>query len=282
MTHNQKIAPKTGSNEDRVLDLNCYASALLEAGDYHSAQNALTEALRVLKSVLATSGGGHCQSLSTGPRIACAFATQISATTARPLSPEGSCMVKDREKSVNFLDGSFICRQSVKLYIPQESQQPRRAEKGLETLEFPEGCTLSYAIVYNLALCKHLIGIECAARDSFSCDDDSHETRTNWEQACQLYKHAHQLLTGSGNGIHQDHGHISYLMILNNVGWIQERLGNVSQATRSFNLLFGAIIYYNTTRRIPEDHEQLRAVISGFLSNILPSRPGTYNNAPAA
>ena len=96
MTHNQKTAPKAGSMEDRVLDLNGYATALLAAGDYHSAQNALTEALRVLKSVLACSGGGHCQSSSTGPRIACAFATQISAITACPLLPEGSCMVKDR------------------------------------------------------------------------------------------------------------------------------------------------------------------------------------------
>ena len=277
MIHQRKSPPGSCSTEDLILELNGSATALLATGDYLRAKSILTDALRLLKFVLASSSaGGPClRSSSIDPRITCVFATQ-SYTRRDCTELMMDCESSDDEDDLKNDAGSFICQQYIELHVPHDCKQGC-IEQESEILEFSEGCTLSYAIVYNLALCQHLIGIECAGRH-----EASHVARSSWEQALQLYKHALQLLTGNENCVDQDHAHVSYLVILNNMGSIQECLGNGSQATYSFNLLFGAIIYYNTTGRIPEDHTQLRAVMKGFLSNILPSRSGTYNNAPAA
>lgn len=215
----------------------------MAAGDPHGATTLLREALGILKTAVSTTlleGRRNDQSSSssttdvhdtTTPRVLYAFP---SPRTCLSLHASGS-MTMDQEGQ----QGPFICRQfiEVSIFHPGHKDVPGQ-EGSLLSLE------ATGAVVYNLALCQHLIGIErssfASQTQAYSQEADIHrvkcEAMSSLEQASKLYTYALRLL--SHRGAYHGNARLPYLVILNNLGSLQVSLGNHTQARNSFDHLF--------------------------------------------
>jgi hypothetical protein len=304
-------------DEEQILALNNHANNLMSTGDFQGARDALTTALRILKTAISSNKKNNScniipvDELPAPPRFACAFARPTLRTWCSNNRYPSDGFFSDESTSTMIVDencdaGPFVYKQSMVIFVrsvgicQKSGEKQQQRSSSLSKLSEEDWCLVSYVIIYNLALCTHLIGIreECSASwDSSSapCPDYAEAPRSmkRWEQDSQiLYHHALQLLLSGNSVLHQeDHVALSYMAILNNMGSVQDRQGNHSQARSAFDLLFQAIICFNNRSTTfsgivvgdQQEHLMRGAATNGFLTNIFSfCWPSKHNNAPAA
>lgn len=280
---------------EQVLTLNNHATSLMASGCLREANESLKAALRSLKTAVSSYGlndGAAEQELDSSSfsqcdgtvKVACSFVEQRCSMPSHDYSSSSQEMMDcDQYEGTSMNHDPYIYTRP--MHICCVSSQDGACDHSLGPSEIG---VLSYAIVYNLALCHHLWGLQSSSAACYTQHKEQSEAqRSCWRQASQLYTHALRLL--SRHRVHHTrHGILHYLAILNNLGVIQARLGNDSQARSSYERLYQAILCFKSSTPAAslasssEEQGLIQSAMPGFFSNILSSWPGMHNCAPAA
>jgi hypothetical protein len=280
----QRINPEVCSSQDKVynelLSLNNRASSQLMAGDIQGASTSFSGALRALKQSMSTQAASAPPSKRARtspkmlPRIACVFGNQADPSASVPEN------------------GQFVYGQPIHLVHSLGCDQTQLVPEH-QIVE-----TISYTIIYNLALCRHLYALTLLTRTSTSDSmenkqeqqDEQLKVRLNLLQAASMYAHAQALLSQQTH--RREHGALHGLTILNNLGHVFARLGDATKSKTYFETLFNAIICIKTSGTailesscLPRDNgaqERAETVMAGFLSSILSYWLTSSSNASAA
>jgi hypothetical protein len=158
-----------------------------------------------------------------------------------------------------YLDKCFLYKHPVQVFTNSDDTSDELVE-----------VVLSYAIIYNLALCHHLRAI---SENSSSIHEGS------VKRAIALYKHAQKLLMSPSMKLDVLHT----LAIVNNLGHAYHLLHKETTAKLCFRRLLKAIMVISEN---DQSHPRLQArnrlPLDGFLSNVMSLLMVSSSAAPAA
>jgi tetratricopeptide (TPR) repeat protein len=257
-----------------AADLNNDAALQIYTGNYSQAAETLSYALNIIQQAMGVlkSCNRPPNHKTSEPRTPSYVSCDCIFSEDELITCQGSRRIPaaNRNSSSFYLDEScFLYKHPVQVF--SNSSDTSDDEHHVEVI--------SYAIVYNLALCHHLRAISENSSSITICEQGSYLKR-----AIALYKHALKLLMSPHN---RKLDMLHTLAIVNNLGHAYHLLHNEATAKRCFQRLLQAIMgllsenddQSDLTR---DDRTRNHLPLDGFLSNIMSLVMGSSSSAPAA
>lgn len=226
-----------------VASLNEKACQQMQNGEYSSAYETLSFALRSIKTSFASDRSSKSGELSMNSTVICSF-------SPGPLCP-GANMSNEA--------GQFAVAQPMLLHFSASTDAIPKSR----LLQ-----VVSFCIIYNLALCRHLCALETA---------DQEYGQSFLKQSVQLYMHAQRLLATCNLGV------LYGLVLVNNLGHAHCCMQDTTSARLYYDALFKAVVCVKSAQRtVTQEDQQTASLMEGFLTNIFSMWGHSPNLAPAA
>jgi hypothetical protein len=251
------MAKRCPASASFVANLNNNAAVLMRNAEY-------SRAVIILSSALVGMKKGIRQNTITVPRTEPIDSFLLGPPCdflkceAGGNSVDQTAFAFETDQVTTATDEYFLCIEPIKVFAEVAATSPCILD------------ILSYAILYNLALCHHLKAI---STPPFTTDDTP-----NLQRAITFYNHAQQLLVKFHHNMDVFHS----LAISNNLGHAHHFLHNEPTAQLCFQRLLNVIMYISESgpdgQTFVANHE---FCFEGFLTNVM-HMTGFSPSAPAA
>jgi hypothetical protein len=246
-----------------TANLNNDAALQMYTGNYSQAAETLSYALKTIKQAkggLQSCNKHHPPYITSEPTtIYVAFDCTFSDDALVSCQRSRHILLAANRNSSLCLDEFFLYKHPVQVFTTSDDTPDELVE-----------VVLSYAIIYNLALCHHLRAIS-------ENTPSIHEGIV--KRAIALYKHAQKLLTSHSTKLDVLHT----LAILNNLGHAYHLLHKEATAKVCFWRLLKAIMRISDNDQShPRLQTRNRLPLAGFLSNVMSLLMVSSSGAPAA
>ncbi len=276
MYNHRESEPILPSNDlyQHALSLNNRGAREIVARDKKNASKTLASALHALKEAathneyVALAAG---QEVSSRPRLQRIVYTFVTPGQGRPDGPSPSRIITDVTLFPS--GGDFVYEQPIQIHHTPCVMPDSGLVDEHQVLHI-----LTFCIVYNLALCSHLTGVDMMCRQELQ--EMEGNAQTMLERAVRLYEYAQTLSRSCSS--QYDYCALHTLAILNNLGQVFYKLGYHAQANLNFELLLHAILGIRLALDSHCDEKQLMIALDGFLSNIPLFCVASFMIAPAA